>query len=119
MKISLNKYVEITYHFINDYTVFIDLFYIDIKEQNNGLGRKSIQYFINTLPREVTEIRLVAATNLTGRVNLFWEKMGFQYLYDIQDESFEEDILYAMTKPVNGGNLKKLIYRESLDDEFY
>lgn len=122
MKIKVNKHVEVTYHFITDEIVFIDLYYVPVKKQGQGLGRDSFQDFLNILPKDVREIRLVAGTNITGRVNIFWTKLGFDYLYDIQEDETEvdEDILYAMTLPVNGAKQKKLIYRHSLDDDgFY
>ncbi len=116
---TFQKHAEISYHFISDEIVFIDLIYIPVKHQGKGLGKKAIEHFVSILHEDVEEVRIVAATNLTGRVNVFWEKLGFNYLYNIQEEyaDVEEDVLHAMTLPVNGAKQKKLIYRHSLNDD--
>lgn len=116
MKMVIDQ-VEITYHFISDEVVFIDLFFVPTHLQGKGLGSSVLNKFIKVLPLEVIEIRAVAATNLNGRVIEFWLKQGFDYLYDIKDECFDEEILYTITKPINGGNLRKFIYRDSFEDE--
>ena len=119
MKLLINKNIEITYHFLNDgETVFIDLFFVPIKLQGKGEGRKAFVKFLTLMHDDVTEIRLEAATNLTGRVNVFWEKLGFHYLYDIQEECFDEELLYTMTYPVKGNKPKIFLVRDSLEDEY-
>ena len=118
MKLIIDRKVEITYHFLDDGdTVFIDLFYVPIEFQGQGVGRKAFEKFLTLMHEDVTEIRLVAATNLTGRVNVFWGKLGFHYLYDIQDDCFEDDIIHAMTFPVKCTKPKRFIFRSTLEDE--
>lgn len=116
MKMVIDQ-VEITYHFISDEVVFIDLFYVPTHLQGKGLGASVVKKFIETLPTDVIEIRAVAAKNLTGRVVEFWLKQGFSFLYDIKEECFDDEILYAITMPINGGNLRKFIYRNSFENE--
>lgn len=116
MKMIIDK-VEITYHFISEEVVFIDLFYVPNNLQGKGLGSSVLKKFIKILPTEVIEIRAVSAKNMTGIVIDFWLKQGFSFLYDIKEECFDDEIIYAITMPINGGSLKKFIYRDSFENE--
>ena len=109
--------VEITFHYLTDTTIFIDLFFVPVHLQGNGFGKLALEKFEKSLPKEIKEIRLLAATNLNGRVCSFWHKQGFSFLYDVKEHCFEEEVLYSMTKAVNGGNTRKFIYSESIEDE--
>lgn len=118
-KMKLFDFVEINYHFLNDgETVFIDLFYIPPQYQKQGFGSKAFERFLSTMHSEVTEIRLVSANNMTDCVNIFWEKLGFKYLYDIKDECFDAEILNTMTRPLNNAPYKVYIYRDSYELDY-
>jgi hypothetical protein len=116
MKIIINN-VEVTYHYISNDIVFIDLFFVPVHLQGNKLGSKVVKLFINQLPLEVTEVRCMASKNTNGRVSEFWIKQSFSYLYDVKYECFEEEILYSMTIGINGGSTKKFIYSETFENE--
>lgn len=111
------KNVDIKYHYINNEVVFIDFFFVPAHLQGSGLGRKAYNLFEKTLPLEVKEVRLMAASGENGRVSEFWTKLGFDFLFDIKEECFEEEIIYSMTKPINGGTKKVFIYRETYEND--
>lgn len=115
---TIIKKVEIKYHYVTDFTVFIDFFFVPVHLQGSRLGKKVFKHFIKSLPYEVTEIRLVAAKSSKGRVIDFWQKQGFSFLYDIKNEDFDDDILYTMTKAINGGTTRKFIFSESFENEY-
>ncbi len=101
-------------HTIKDDIVFIHLFAILDKEQRNkGFGKTIFNQFISQLPKEINEIRLVAANVEPDCDPIhFWKSLGFEFLYQLQSECDDPDIEYMMTKPLNGLKHKKLIYRD-------
>lgn len=83
----------------------VELLYVPPNERGKGVAKRLYQRWEKSLPKNVEFVQLEAVDygDGAGMSNLFWERMGFVYKYDVSEESnVPDEIAYRMWKGVNG-----------------
>ena len=81
--------------------IHIDWFTINEVHRGKGWGRRAYEQWEASLPKDIVRVELNAAQDAgTGRVEQFWVKMGFEFIYN--REVYDATIDNAMWKGVNG-----------------
>lgn len=97
---------EIVAHWssINQSSIELDWFQVPADQRGKGLGGSLYVKWEKSLPPNVERITLFAAdSNGKGNSDVFWEKMGFSWIYSANgDDDIDYVSLHRMQKGVNG-----------------
>lgn len=86
---NLNESVKIDAHRSGD-TVWLN--YFEVPKRGKGMGTHEYQKFEKNLPSDIKKVRLVAADAGHGPSHGFWDKMGFDYAHEDDDNQMVKKI---------------------------
>lgn len=82
MKLSeISKNIYIHAHHVGN-TMWIDMFYVPNNMRRSGKGSLYYKKWEDNLPNNINNIQLIATDIGEGPSNIFWESLGFEYMYD-------------------------------------
>lgn len=102
----------IDYEIVDKVALLVTL-YVPPNMRGEGWGKWKVKEFIDSLPKEVTHIRLIACSLATGDTMPFWKSLGFTPAYDVSEMKEPENYGNILVLGVNGCEPPKV---EKLED---
>ena len=99
----------------SDTTMYLDWMWIPQEMRGKGIGSAMYKAWEDKLPKEVTVVRLQAATAGDRPAAPFWDNMGFSFVYNYETGDYEAD--NQMWKGVNGHPTPKSLHPDDEDPD--
>lgn len=96
---SDEPYIDIDY---SQPCAYIDLIYVPPHKRGLGEGKRLVDEFLGSIPKEIERVRLKSCALATGPTKEFWESFGFKQAYYGDLDGPDGDLSGIMVLGVNG-----------------
>ena len=94
----------------------VHMLYVPPQMRKKGIGKRVLNEYIKSLPKQVKVIRLQSATLGSGDTMSYWTSLGFKRVYDTTQMSDKGDAPRILEMGVNGYKLPPPIVLQDGDD---
>jgi hypothetical protein len=81
-------------------TIVIDMFEVPPNQRHKGVGTQFYKNWEKSLPKHIKYVKVFAADTGEGNSDAFWDKLGFDYMYDGEENEMDYESAHTMIKTI-------------------